>query len=216
MKAIQVLLVDDQPLIREALRTYLSQSEGIEIVGSAESGSEALDLIQEASPDMVILDVRMPEMDGIETTIKIHNRFPEVLILGLSSIADKHRATEMLQMGAKGYLTKETPPAEIIHAIETIVSGSPYISQSIFADELESGESIEQVMERIASQLLTPREKDVLRALAMGLTNNGIAEKLFVSPRTIEKHRQNIMQKLGLQNGVELVAYAYRVGIIEE
>ncbi len=216
MKAIQVLLVDDQPLIREALRAYLSQSEEIVIAGAAESGSEALDLIEKSSPDVVILDVRMPDMDGIETTIKIHKRFPEVLILGLSSISDKHRATEMLQMGAHGYLTKETPPAEIIRAIKTVASGSPYISQSIFADELERGETIEQVMERIASQLLTPREKDVLRALAMGLTNSGIAEKLFVSPRTVEKHRQNIMQKLGLQNGVELVAYAYRVGIIEE
>jgi len=122
----------------------------------------------------------------------------------------------VLQMGASGYLTKDTSPAEMVKAIRTVVNGTPYISRSIFSDELESGESIEQAIENISSKLLTAREKDVLRALAGGLTNSGIAEKLFVSPRTIEKHRQNIMQKLDLQNGVELVAYAYRVGIVSE
>ncbi len=216
MKKIEVILVDDQPLIREALRTFLSASAEIEIIGTAESGAEALEMIQTTTPDVIIMDVRMPNMDGIETTIKIHKQFPDLLIIGLSSISDKHRATEMLQMGASGYLTKDTSPAEMVKAIRTVVNGTPYISRSIFSDELESGESIEQAIENISSKLLTAREKDVLRALAGGLTNSGIAEKLFVSPRTIEKHRQNIMQKLDLQNGVELVAYAYRVGIVSE
>lgn len=216
MKKIRVILVDDQPLIREALRTFLSASEEIEISGTAESGAEALEMIQTVNPDLVILDVRMPGMDGIETTIKIHKQFPDLLIIGLSSIADKYRATEMLQMGASGYLTKDTPPAEMVKAILTVAGGDPYISRSIFSDEIEKGESMEHAIEEISSKLLTSREKDVLRALAGGLTNNKIAEKLFVSPRTIEKHRQNIMQKLDLQNGVELVAYAYRVGIISE
>ena len=215
-KTIRVLLVDDQPPIREALRTFLTEQEEIGIVGTADSGPKGLKMIQSLNPDLVILDVRMPDMDGIETTIQIRQQNPDILILGLSSISDKHRATEMLQMGAQGYLTKDTPPDEMIRAVRTITEGKPYISQSIFAEELAQGRSLEQVMEEVSSQLLTTREKDILRALASGLTNNGIAEKLFVSPRTVEKHRQNIMQKLELQNGVELVAYAYRVGIIDE
>ncbi len=216
MKPIQVLLVDDQPLIREALRTFLTQTHEIEIVASAESGAQALELITTHRPQVVILDVRMPDMDGIESTIKIHKQFPDLIIIGLSSISDKHRATEMLQAGARGFLTKETPPPEIVEAVKQVVAGETFISPSIFADELERGISIEKAMERLSSKLLTSREKDILRALASGLTNQGIADKLFVSPRTVEKHRQNMMQKLELQNGVELVAYAYRVGIIDE
>lgn len=213
---IKVLLVDDQPLIREALRTFLTQSNEIEIIGTAESGAEALELLHSTEPEVVIIDVRMPDMDGVESTIKIHKAYPELIVVGLSSISDKHRATEMLQAGAHGFLTKETPPPEIVEAVKKIVAGETIISPSIFADDLERGISIEKAMESLSSKLLTSREKDILRALASGLTNSGIAEKLFVSPRTVEKHRQNMMQKLELQNGVELVAYAYRVGIIDE
>lgn len=216
MKPIQVLLVDDQPLIREALRTFLTQTNEIEIVATAESGSQALTRITTHQPQVVLLDVRMPDMDGIESTIKIHKQFPDLIIIGLSSISDKHRATEMLQAGARGFLTKETPPPEIVEAIKQVVAGETFISPSIFAEELECGISIEKAMEALSSKLLTSREKDILRALASGLTNRGIADKLFVSPRTVEKHRQNMMHKLELQNGVELVAYAYRVGIIDE
>ncbi len=216
MKPIRVLLVDDQQLIREALRTFLGQDHAVEIVDTAESGVRALELIAEHQPEVVMLDVRMPDMDGIESTLKIHKQFPQVIVIGLSSISDKHRATEMLQAGARGFITKETPPAEIIAAIQQIVDGNTFVSPSIFSEELAKGTSIEQAMEALSSRILTSREKDILRALASGLTNQGIADKLFVSPRTVEKHRQNMMQKLELQNGVELVAYAYRVGIIDE
>jgi DNA-binding NarL/FixJ family response regulator len=216
MTTIRVLLVDDQPLIREALRTFLTQSNEIEIVATAESGQQALEQIATAHPEVALLDVRMPDMDGVESTIRLHKQFPELIIIGLSSISDKHRATEMLQAGARGFLTKDTPPAEIVEAVKRVVNGETFVSPSIFAEELERGISIERAMEAISSKLLTSREKDILRALASGLTNQGIADKLFVSPRTVEKHRQNMMQKLELQNGVELVAYAYRVGIIDE
>ena len=213
---IKVLLVDDQPLIREALRTFLPQSNAVEVVATAESGAEALLQIAEHHPEVILLDVRMPDLDGVESTIKILKEYPEVIIIGLSSISDKHRATEMLQAGAQGFLTKETPPEEIVTAIQRVIEGEQVVSPSIFAEELAAGSSVEAAMESLSSQLLTQREKDILRALASGLTNQGIADKLFVSPRTVEKHRQNMMQKLDLQNGVELVAYAYRVGIIDE
>ncbi len=212
---IKVLLVDDQLLIREALRTFLTRSGEIEIVGCASSGQEALESIEQSLPDLVLIDIRMPDMDGIESTLQIHKRYPELVVVGLSSISDKHRATELLHAGARGFLTKDTPPPEIAAAIVRIAAGELVVSPTIFAEELEQGGSIEQAMERLSSSLLTSREKDILRALAGGLTNSGIAEQLFVSPRTVEKHRQNIMQKLNLQNGVELVAYAYRVGIID-
>ncbi|MBT3308687.1 MAG: response regulator transcription factor [Gammaproteobacteria bacterium] len=213
---IKTLLVDDQPLIREALRTFLTQSNEIEIIGTAESGRQALEMIRDTPPEVVIIDVRMPDMDGVESTFKIHKEHPDLIVIGLSSISDKHRATEMLQAGARGFLTKETPPAEIVEAVKKVVTGETVVSPCIFSEELARGVSIEKAMEELSSKLLTNREKDILRALASGLTNSGIAEKLFVSPRTVEKHRQNMMQKLELQNGVELVAYAYRVGIIDE
>ena len=213
---IKTLLVDDQPLIREALRTFLTQSNEIEIIGTAESGRQALEMIRDTPPEVVIIDVRMPDMDGGESTFKIHKEHPDLIVIGLSSISDKHRATEMLQAGARGFLTKETPPAEIVEAVKKVVTGETVVSPCIFSEELARGVSIEKAMEELSSKLLTNREKDILRALASGLTNSGIAEKLFVSPRTVEKHRQNMMQKLELQNGVELVAYAYRVGIIDE
>lgn len=213
---IKTLLVDDQPLIREALRTFLTQSNEIEIIGTAESGRQALEMIRDTPPEVVIIDVRMPDMDGVESTFKIHKEHPDLIVIGLSSISDKHRATEMLQAGARGFLTKETPPAEIVEAVKKVVTGETVVSPCIFSEELARGASIEKAMEELSSKLLTNREKDILRALASGLTNSGIAEKLFVSPRTVEKHRQNMMQKLELQNGVELVAYAYRVGIIDE
>mgnify|MGYP003969166149 FL=1 len=213
---IKTLLVDDQPLIREALRTFLTQSNEIEIIGTAESGRQALEMIRDTPPEVVIIDVRMPDMDGVESTFKIHKEPPDLIVIGLSSISDKHRATEMLQAGARGFLTKETPPAEIVEAVKKVVTGETVVSPCIFSEELARGVSIEKAMEELSSKLLTNREKDILRALASGLTNSGIAEKLFVSPRTVEKHRQNMMQKLELQNGVELVAYAYRVGIIDE
>ena len=213
---VKVLLVDDQPLSREALRTFLSESEEIEIVGTAESGMQAMQMISECAPEVVVIDVRMPDMDGIESTLKIHKQYPELIVIGLSSISDKHRATELLQAGASGFLTMETPPKEIAESILKAVAGEMVVSPTIFAEELKCGKSIEKAMEELSSGLLTQREKDILRALASGLTNSGIAEKLYVSPRTVEKHRQNIMHKLNLQNGVELVAYAYRVGISDE
>jgi two-component system, NarL family, response regulator LiaR len=200
---IRVLLVDDHTVVRGGLRFFLTGADDIEIVGEGGSGAEALDLVAQLAPDLVIMDVIMPGMDGIEATRALRQRFPEVRVLALTSFGDGELVQGALQAGAIGYLLKDTPGSELIEAVRTAISGAPVLSPD--------------VTRALVSALNTPpapggdlseREMAVLRLMVAGLSNEQIAERLYISRNTVRHHVHNILGKLDAANRTEAVAIA--------
>lgn len=212
--SIRVILCDDHRVIRQGLRNLIDQQEDMEVIAEAENGREAIDLIAELEPDVVVMDVAMPELNGIEATRKIIDESPEVKVLALSMHADKHYAAGMLGAGASGYLLKDCAFEELADAIRRVSHGSTYLSPDI------AGVVVKDYVERLSApsddtafSVLTDREREVLQLVAEGNTTKQIAKMLHVSVKTIESHRQNIMDKLEIRSVAELTKYAVREGL---
>jgi DNA-binding NarL/FixJ family response regulator len=215
MGKIRILVADDHGVVRRGLRLQLEQHPGFEVVGEAADGLEAVRLAEELTPDVVLMDIAMPGLNGIEATAQIVKRNPRVAVLILSMHSDETYLTRVLTAGAKGYLLKDTADADLARAVEVAAEGKPFFSPVIAQALLE--DYVRQLQQRglhDSYDLLTDREKQVLQLLAEGKSNKEVATLLNLSPYTVETHRSHMMQKLNLHNAAEIVLYAVRKKII--
>jgi DNA-binding NarL/FixJ family response regulator len=216
---VRVVLADDQRLVRESLGTLLGLLAGIDLVASASDGEEALALADEHRPDVVLMDLRMPRLDGIEATRRLRERRPEVRVIALTTYADDESVLGALRAGARGYLTKDASGDDIRNAILTVAAGEAALDPSVqhhVVAALASDPRRTAPGPPGAPDLpddLTPREAEVLVLIAEGLTNAEIAERLFVSPTTVKSHINHLFAKAGLRDRAQAVNYAYRTGI---
>lgn len=213
---IKLLLVDDHDVVRSGLRMLLEGETDIQILGEASTASEAVNLTNSLKPDVILMDIGLPDMSGIEATRKIKGLWPETAIVALTIHEDEEYFFKMLEAGASGYVPKRAAPEELITAIRVAASGEVYLYPSLakllVKDFLTQSQPEEQ---ENALDGLTTRQQEVLALLAEGATNSEIAGKLFISPKTVASHRENIMQKLNLHSRTELVKYAIRKGLIK-
>jgi two-component system response regulator NreC len=212
----RLLLVDDHAVVRSGLRMLLEPEDDFEIVGEAASGREALRAVAETRPDIVLMDIGLPDISGIEAAAEIKRLRPETAIVALTIHEDEEYFFKMLAAGASGYVPKRAAPEELLTALRAAATGEVYLYPSL-AKLLVKDYLAQESAARPAEALdeLTDREREVLAHLADGAGNGEIAETLSISPKTVARHRENIMRKLGLHSRVELVKYAIRKGIIE-
>ena len=211
--SIKVLLVDDHQIVREGLRVMLEKEHDITIVGEAEDGRGAEQLAQELVPDVIIMDVAMPDLNGIEATRQITAKLSGVKIIALSMHNDRRFVLNMLKAGAAGYILKDDAFQSLSKAIRTVMVNKSYLSHHI-SDMLDNhGFTSSHGTKSTDGELLSSREREVLQLVAEGKTSNQIAEKLHISAKTVETHRQQVMLKLNIKNVPELTKYAIRVGL---
>jgi NarL family two-component system response regulator LiaR len=211
--SIRVVIADDHSLVRQGLRRYLEMADGIEVVGEASTGGEAVDLVDRERPDIALMDIRMPEMDGLEAARTISARYPETGIVMLTAYDDRHFVVEAVRAGARGYVLKARDAEHLTQTVRLVAGGNMVIDPQlvvVLADEL----NVAKHRERTA-QSLTEREVEILQLLAFGHTNRDIAEKLFISPDTVKTHLEHIYQKLGATDRTAAVAEALRRRLIE-
>lgn len=209
---IKIFLADDHTIVRHSLCSALEQEEDFEVVGQAENGLTTIELVRELSPDIVVMDVSMPDMNGIEATRHIVKETPRTKVIGLSMHSSNKYVREMFRAGASGYLLKESVLGELIEAIKVVFAGNTYISPSIgdviVQDYLSAPEKHTSVY-----SLLSEREREVLQLLAEGYTTKQIGQFLHVSPKTVESHRLRVMNKLNLDNIAQMTKYAIQEGL---
>ena len=226
-RQLRVVLADDQRLVRESLATMLGLLAGIELVATASDGEEVVELVAVHEPDVVLMDLRMPRLDGIEATRRLRERCPNVPVIALTTYADDESVLGALRAGARGYLTKDASSEDIAAAIAAVAAGAAALDPAVQSHVVAalSGQGAEMAEERCDPALggqamrgnlpddLTPREAEVLVLIAAGLTNAEIAERLFVSPATIKSHINHLFAKAGIRDRSQAVNYAYRTGI---
>jgi NarL family two-component system response regulator LiaR len=213
MDAIRVLIADDHPIVREGLRTLIASEPGIEMVGEAANGAEAISLAQALQPDVILMDLIMPVKDGLAAIGEIKAEAPDISILVLTSFAEEDKVFPAIRAGALGYLLKDTAPDQLLQAIYDVYRGESSLHPSI---ALQLIREINQPSDLPpAPDPLSPRELQVLKLLAQGLTNQEIADRLVISEWTVRTHVRNILGKLHLANRTQAALYAVREGIAE-
>ncbi|MBW2062497.1 MAG: response regulator transcription factor [Deltaproteobacteria bacterium] len=210
---MKVVLADDHSLFREGLKSLLAENSNVEIVGETGDGRSAVRLCQELAPDIIIMDVAMPELNGIEATRQILSECPGTRVIALSMHSSRRFVVDMLQVGASGYLLKDCAFQELATALSAVSSGQVYLSPSIASVVVERITGSAAADFTIAAKL-TPREREVLQLLAEGKRSMAVAELLHLSVKTVQTHRRNIMDKLDLHSLPELTRYAIREGLI--
>lgn len=212
---IRLLLVDDHAVVRSGLRMMLENEADAEIVGEASSAAEAIEAAMRLKPNVILMDIGLPDLSGIEATREIKKRVSDVSIVALTIHEDEEYFFKMLEAGASGYVPKRAAPEELLTAIRAAATGQVYLYPSLakllVRDYLDGGRASEEK----SSSNLTDREQEVLTFLAEGASNEEIAAALVISPKTVSRHRENIMRKLNLHSRAELVRYAIRKGIIK-
>ena len=214
---IRIVLTDDHAIIRDGIRSLLREEPSLEVVGEAASGSELLTMLATTPCDVVVLDLNMPGEDGFATIPQLRERYPEVRILVLSMLDNERYVAQAIELGALGYALKSTGRGELIYAIHTVAAGHPYLCTVIGLALLRKMHAPEAATGSVAKAAsgLSKREMEVLTLIAEGLTNAEIADKLFTSKRTIETHRQNIIEKTQAKNTAALIKFAVSQGMIE-
>ena len=210
-RKIRLLLVDDHELVRHGLAVFLNGQAGYEVAGEASNGREAIELAETLRPDVIIMDVSMPELGGVEATRRIKERLPSTRVIALSMHRDSVYVREILRAGADGYLLKESRSNDLLAAIQAVSKGEGYLSPAVSQAVLEDYRK----QAKAPIDLLTARERDVLQLVAEGFTNKQIAQKLNLSVYTAEGYRGRIMEKLNLHSTGELVRFAMRSGLID-
>jgi two-component system response regulator NreC len=212
----RLLLVDDHAVVRSGLKMLLSAEGDVEIVGEAGTAAEAIEVTGVVAPDVILMDIGLPDLSGIDATREIKKRFPKVAVVALTIHEDEEYFFKMLDAGASGYVPKRAAPEELLTAIRAAASGEVYLYPSL-AKLLVTDYLTQEHLVSNKPKLdgLTEREREVLQYLAEGTSNDEIAVSLVISPKTVERHRENIMRKLNLHSRAELVRYAIRRGIIK-
>lgn len=227
MNTIRLMLVDDHDIVRTGLKSFLETQEGFQVVAEANNGRAAIALAEESCPHVVLMDITMPEMDGLEATSLLKTLCPEINVLALTVHEDKQYLFEMMLAGASGYITKNAAPEELVAAIRAVSQGNIYLQPTLARwllddyrrllalapSETRSPEE-EQIRQRDLG-VLSKRERQVLEGVAQGSTNIQIGELLGISPKTVARHRERIMNKLNLHSSTELVKFAIRTGLID-
>jgi DNA-binding NarL/FixJ family response regulator len=207
--SIRILLADDHQIVRDGLKTLLEKQADMQVVGEAQDGRAAVDQARALAPQVVIMDIAMPDLNGVDATRQIKGESPEVKVIALSMQSDGPIVRRMLQAGASAYMLKDCASEELVKAVRTVMRGGTYLSdgvQNVVVKQLTSPEPT-------TTSPLTPKEREVLQLLAEGKTTKEIAASLFLSPKTVDTHRQHIMDKLEIRSIAELTKYAIREGL---
>jgi DNA-binding NarL/FixJ family response regulator len=228
MKKIRLLLVDDHEVIRVGLKTFLQTQADLEVVAEAGNGAEAIDRALETRPDVILMDITMPGIDGMEATRRLRVLCPECMVLALTVHDDKQYLMQMLAVGASGYITKQAAADELVEAIHTIASGNVYLQPALARWLLEDYQRLARQVTSAAPvspeatsgkviglEVLSLRERQVLELIAQGISNQEIGERLALSHKTIARHRERIMKKLNMHSRTELVKFAIRTGLVQ-
>jgi DNA-binding NarL/FixJ family response regulator len=215
---IQVLIVDDHQILRDGIKALLHKAKTIKVIGEINDGSKVLDFISTNKPDVILMDILMKEVDGIQATQLIKSKYPEIKILALSMNNQYSYIESMLKAGASGYILKNTGGDELVHAITMVFEGKTYFSEEVTGIVMKSylePEPIKKSDKDLLNQL-TKREIEILKLIAQEFTNQEIADKLFISKRTVDTHRRNLLQKIEVKNSIGLIRFAYNNGLIED
>lgn len=216
-KRYRIVIAEDHRILREGLRFLLASNPDFEIIGEAEDGRGAIRCVDELRPDLVLMDLSMPKMNGLDAIAEVKNQCPDTKVLVLTVHKAEEYVFESLKAGADGYLLKDTTHTELILAVGTVLGGKPYLSPGISGD-LVAGylEGRKSLKSELSLEVLTRRERQVLKLIGEGYKNKEIADYLCVSVKTVEKHRANLMKKLDLHSGSALTAYAIEKGLINK
>ena len=211
MELCRIILVDDHSLFRSGMRGLLDRYDGIRVVGEASTGEEFLAMLPATEADVVFMDFAMPGMNGAETTEKALALEPGLKVITLSMFGEESYYTRMVQAGARGFLLKDSDIGDVVEAIDTVMAGGSYFSPQL----LSSLAGRMRTREDAPDEELSAREREILVAVCRGLSNQEIADELFISKRTVDKHRANILEKTGCKNTASLVVYAVRHGLVD-
>ena len=211
---VRVLLVDDHEIVREGLRLILSRRDDMEVVGEASNGRDAIEQVSKKAPDVVVMDIGMPELNGIEAALRIRTAYPEARVLALSAMWDRRYVVRMLEAGASGYVVKSSAGDELVRAILAVAKGRKFLSAEV-ADAVIDSYLGNVAAEKSSLSLLAAREREVLQYLAEGNSSKEAAHRMGISVRTVETHRANIMSKLNLHGIAELTKYAIAEGLVQ-
>lgn len=209
-----IVLADDHHIVRQGLRALLEGEHGFDVIGEASDGYQALDLVEHKSPEVLIIDLMMPNLNGLEVVRQVSERWPQTRSIVLSMHADESYVLEALKNGVSGYVLKESIAEDLVRAIKEVVQGRLYLGPPLSNHALELYRQHAKFPTDDPYEILTTREREVLQLAAEGRSNKEIAEKFTISHRTVETHRANLMRKLDLQNQSELVRYAIKRGIL--
>ncbi len=215
MSKIKVLVVDDHTIVRHGIYALLGLMSDIELVGEAINGREALDKVKKLMPDIVLMDIAMPLMDGLEATRRIYRDFPKTKVIALTQYDDREFVFPVIEAGARGFISKTAASSELASAIRSVFRGDSYLSPSvarIFVEGYQEG--IGKLKDQDPYKQLTNREREILKLLAEGHTTQEIATMLILSPKTVDRHKTNLMAKLAIHSRADLIKYALRKGII--
>jgi two-component system, NarL family, response regulator NreC len=226
-KSIRLILVDDHDVVRTGVKTFLEKQPGLQVIGEAGTGEQALAVLKNLDPDVIVMDITMPGMDGLEATRRIKSLCPECRVLALTVHEDKQYFFEMLAAGASGYITKQAAADELVAAIRVVAQGHVYLQPALArwlledyirlagSQAVENREKSVQNKKKSTYPTLSKRELQVLELVAQGNTNIHISEILGISPKTVARHRERIMARLNLHSAAELVKYAIRSGLVQ-
>jgi len=214
MKPIKVMVVDDHTIVRDGICALLALVKDIEVIGEASNGSEALKMVKNLAPDVVLMDIAMPDMGGLEATRRICKEFPKIKVIALTQHDDKEFVFPIIEAGASGFISKIAASSELAAGIRSVFQGDSYLSPSVAKILIEDYQQKGFHGSRDPYHQLTEREREVLRLAAEGHTTQEIADALVISPKTVEGHKTSLMAKLGIHNRTELIKYALRKGII--